>query len=94
MTIGLISVDGQPGQQKKYVQSLYLGGISEREEGGDSGGAFWRHQEAERVRAASDRCGHWWFTLLAKTCLWLENAPASPENGAACSWSRSGSSEK
>lgn len=31
MTIGLISVDGQPGQQKKYVQSLYLGGISERE---------------------------------------------------------------
>lgn len=71
-----------------------LDGDSEREEGGDSGGAFWRHQEAERVRAASDRCGHWWFTLLAKTCLWLENASASPENGVACLWSKSESLKK
>jgi len=62
--------------------------------GGDLGGAFRRHYEAERVRAARCGCGHWWFTMLARTCLWPGNGPDWPERGAACLWNKSESLRK
>ena len=54
------------------------------------GGAFRRRYKAQRVRITRCGCGHWWFTLLARTYLWRGKGLALPESGAVCLWNKCG----
>ena len=62
------AVPGIP-HRDSVLSALYSRMVSEDAagKGGDLGGTFGRHYEAERVRTANRGCGHWWFTLLART---------------------------